>query len=212
MKQQVAWYLGPERKSERYGLECPEATFEFQLQKVLEVAKTKPVFVKDMPYQVGPLLNMETLKHFHSSFLIRDPAYSIPSLARVWPDYTDTEIGYEHLFAAWKMLKETGENPVIIDSDDICNDPEGTIGAWCDAVGIPRRPDALTWDPGMPDDWLIWKEWHSSAAKSTHFFNAKKTKVEPTDPEMARRIADASALYTQLCKFKTQPTEQLKED
>jgi len=164
-----AWYHGPQRRSPRYGLERPQATFTAVLDEVMAAARDEPVFVKEMPYQLGPLLEVNTLRQFRSTFLVRDPRFALPSLHRQWPDFTDDEAGYDAQLLAYRLLVDEGIDAVVIDSDRLRQNPSTVVGAWCDAMGIPRRDDALRWEPGMPHDWEPWAEWFTNAAASTGF-------------------------------------------
>lgn len=164
----VPFYDGPEQRSPRYPISEPSAAFDATLEQVL--AAPAPVFVKDMAYQLGPLLRSEVLARFTSSFLIRDPAWAIPSLLRVWPDATVEEAGYHAQLRAFELCCELeGRPPVVLDSDALRADPAAEVGRWCDAVGIDRRPDALRWSPGRPPGWERWSEWFDAAAASTGF-------------------------------------------
>jgi hypothetical protein len=198
----IAYYLGPEQRSPRFAVTHPEASFERVLDQVLRQADGGPVFVKEMPYQLGPPLSPEVVAAFRGTFLIRDPAHALPSLARHWSDFTDDEAGYAAQHAAWTMMRELGEEPVVIDSDDLRADPEAVVGAWCDAVGIQRRPDALRWTPGMPDEWRVWESWMTRAAESTGFAPPDRVDPPPVDAVMAERIAASRPYYAALAEHR----------
>ena len=56
--------------------------------------------MKDMAYQALDVLDAELLQRFRNSFLVRDPASTLRSLARHWPDFTDEEAGHIAIAAA----------------------------------------------------------------------------------------------------------------
>lgn len=162
----IAYYDGPEQRSDRFPVTEPDATFERTLGDVLR--SDHPRFVKDMAYQLGPLLRRDVLERFTSSFLIRDPAWAIPSLLRVWPDASVDEAGYDAQLAACELVADIeGSPPPVVDSDDLRRQPGGTVERWCAAVGLDHLPDALHWEPGMPAGWERWSEWFATAATST---------------------------------------------
>ncbi len=41
--------------------------------------------------------------------------------------------------------------PIVVDTDDLGDDPEGTINAYCRALGIPFLPESLS--AMDPKDW-----------------------------------------------------------
>src|SRR5690606_2432330 len=144
------YYDGPEQRSTRFPVTEPDATFEATLAAVL--GSDRPLFVKEMAYQLGPLLRPDVLARFTSSFLVRDPARAVPSLLRVWPDATREEAGYDAQLAAFELVTATqGAPPPVLDTDDLRREPDGAVERWCAAVGVDHRPDALCWDPGMPE-------------------------------------------------------------
>lgn len=164
----IPYYDGPEQRSERFPVTESGATFEATLGRVLDT--DRPRFVKDMAYQLGPLLRPDVLARFTSSFLVRDPAWAIPSLLRVWPDVTEEEVGYRAQLAAFDLVSEARGAPApVLDSDDLRRDPARAVERWCAAVGVDHRPDALHWEPGMPEGWERWRSWFATAAGSTGF-------------------------------------------
>lgn len=182
----VPYYDGPEQRSARFPVTEPDATFEATLAAVL--GSDRPRFVKEMAYQLGPLLRPEVLERFTSSFLVRDPAWAIPSLLRVWPDATLAEAGYEAQFAAFEVVTEArGAPPPVLDTDDLRREPEGAVERWCAAVGVDHRPHALHWEPGMPGGWERWSGWFEAAAASTGF-------APPTDGPPPRLVGRAAEL------------------
>ena len=201
----IAYYLGPQRRSRRFAVSHPEATFDGVLDQVLGQAASGPLFMKEMPHQLGPLLTPEVLAAFRGTFLIRDPAHALPSLAGHWSDFTDDEAGYGAQHTAWVALRELGEDPVVVDSDDLRADPEAVVAAWSDAVGIERRPDALRWTPGMPDEWRVWESWMTRAAESTGFAPPEPGDPPPVDPAMAERIAACRPFYAALAEHRLTP-------
>lgn len=194
----VAWYLGPEQRSRRFEVTEPAATFAAVLDDVLAAASSGPVFVKDMAYQLGPLLRQDVLQHFTGTFLVRDPAWTLPSMARVWPDFTEDEAGYRAQHAAWTTLRAAGENPVVIDGADLLLDPPAVVSEWCRSVGIETRLDALSWAPTMPDDWARWSEWFASASTSSGFRPPRSGPPPEVSGELQRRIDACRPFYEEL--------------
>ena len=163
------YYFGPEKVSPRFAEVRPDATPVAILARVEEAARRGPVFVKDMAYHVAGLASPAFAGRFTNTFLIRDPARSLPSLARMWPDFTTEEAGYAALAALVDHAEAAGQDPVVIDSDDLCRAPEAVVAAWCDRVDLPFDPSALSWAPGMQEEWRLWPDWYGATSRSTGF-------------------------------------------
>jgi hypothetical protein len=163
------YYFGPRKVSPRFTEVRPEAEPTVILERLEAAARRGPVFVKDMAYHVAGLASPAFAGRFTSTFLIRNPARSLPSLARMWPDFTDEEAGFEALAALLAHAEAAGQEPVVIDSDDLCRDPAGVVAAWCRRVGLRFDRAALTWAPGMRPEWRLWPDWYGATSRSTGF-------------------------------------------
>ncbi len=175
-----AYYLGPDRRSDRYPLAFPESTYAAVTAGVLATGRDQPLFVKGMAYQAGPGLADDDLAAFTHTFLIREPTAALRSLHREWPDFTEDEAGYVaqgRLFD--RICDATGAIPAVIDSDALRRDPGRVVGAWCERVGIEHRPSSLAWAPGHRPEWPLWHTWYEGVAASTGF--APPRAVVPDD-------------------------------
>ena len=145
-------------------------TYEGIRSMVLEAARTRPVFVKDMCYYIVDHIHddLEFIRRMTSTFLVRDPAQSIPSYYRLDPGVTLEEIGCEAQYRCFERFAEvTGQVPVVIDAADLGADPAGTLRAYCRALGLPFMPDALEWNAELPQAWRDVSGWHAELAGST---------------------------------------------
>lgn len=164
------YYFSNERRSDRFDMEEPGSTGARVMADIRAAATEQPVFVKDMAYHATGLLSPDFLAEFTNTFLVREPMAAISSLARKWPDFTSEEAGYEPLGRAYELVRDAhGSPPPVIDGDELATDPPGIIAAWCDAVGIPFMADALTWEPGVVEEWVRWQDWYEGVADSTGF-------------------------------------------
>jgi hypothetical protein len=180
----VRYYFGADKRSARYDEVRADGDTGAILARLESAAAERPVFVKDMAYHVLGLVDDDFLGRFVHSFLIRDPAWTIPSLGAMWPDFTDEEVGFDALAA----LADRVEDPIVIDGDDVRRDPAGVVRDWCTRVGLPFVADALSWSPGMPPEWGLWEEWHTEVAQSRGL-------APPPDGPPPARDARAEAAY-----------------
>ena len=155
-------------------------TYPEAKEYITGAAETDTVFFKDMCYHCFEHVigDDDFLMLMTNTFLIREPIKTIGSHYTINPDVTTDEIGYEQQFKVFeKVMALTGKPPIVIDADDLEDDPEGTVAAYAKALGIPHLPHSLTWDAGHVKEWDTWKEWHADAARST---GIQKT-MEPID-------------------------------
>ncbi len=137
---------------------------------ILETARTRPVFVKDMCYYVHDRIHddVDFIRRMTSTFLIRDPERTIPSYFRLDPGVTLEEIGCEAQYRLFERVGGiTGRTPIVIDAADLAEDPAGTLRAYCRALEVPFIPRALEWDEGLPATWRDVSGWHADLAGST---------------------------------------------
>ena len=134
-----------------------------------QAATDGPVFFKDMCSHCYDELRGDDrfLRRLANTFLIRDPAKAIASYYAMNPQVTVEEIGLRQLSEIYDCVAALGENPVVVDADDLEDDPDGTINAYCKALGLKFIPEAMTWESEQKQEWEIWKDWHQDAAKST---------------------------------------------
>ncbi|KAH8658713.1 P-loop containing nucleoside triphosphate hydrolase protein [Tricladium varicosporioides] len=141
----------------------------------------------------------EILKQFHFTFLIRHPRHSIPSYYRCtipplnkvtgFYNFMPAEAGYDELRRVFDFLcsenqvgpalaGERGPLPdgevsiTVIDADDLLDDPEGIISAYCREVGIEYDPQMLIWDTEEDhararEAFEKWRGFHDDAINST---------------------------------------------
>jgi hypothetical protein len=197
------YYFSDERVSLRRPevVPRPEYRFETILGGLWREAADHPVFVKDHAYHVISRADREFLSSFHSTFLIRHPAHSLPSLYALMPDFTLDEMGYAESLALFELAAEaSGETPIVIDADDLVDRPEATVEAYCEAVGIPFDARALVWEEGIPAAMdADWGGWYAHLEQSRGFGrSANVDYVSVGDRRLAGACEIALPYYEQL--------------
>ncbi|ABG03742.1 conserved hypothetical protein [Rubrobacter xylanophilus DSM 9941] len=195
----AAYYFGPERRSARFAGE--ESREEHRYAAVLErilAPRDRPVFIKDMAYHVSPVMDREFVSRFTNTFIIREPSQVLSSLHRMWPDFTLEEAGFEQLHRLWRLAAEAGrEEPVVVDAHDLSSDAGATVRAYCEALGIPFDPEALSWEPRKVPEWRRWEEWHTEAQESTGIEEIPQGKA-PLPPELRPAYEHCLPYYREL--------------
>ncbi len=223
-----AHYFGPERLNLRYKDHSidPTATFKSLTQNLLkEHNGIEVVFVKNLAYYVAEhfadiLANgMDKFKH---SFLIRDPRLSIPALYQMsvstqltgWDYFDPKESGFREIYDLYHFLtKELGEVPIVMDADDLLDNPEGMMQAYCESTGIKFDKKILRWEPGLVANWQDWMGWYETVKRSSGFIkretNKKKTfdetELEKLPKIVKETIEECMPLYEELYKDRLLP-------
>ena len=155
-----AWYQGevplwPRVQAD--SVRTPGLTLEGVWEKLREAVTRGPVFSKDFPHYIAHMWTEPRLALFNHSFLIRDPAKTLVSMFRHWPDFHPQEVGVveqRELFD--RIADRDGRAPPVLDSDDLLADPTRMVESYCHAVGIRFMPGALRWEPGGRDEVSWW--------------------------------------------------------
>jgi len=110
-----------------------------------------------------------------------------------WPNFDEAEVGFPEQRALFDLLWAlNGKPPPVVDSDDLLENPEVIVEAFCDAVGIPFISDALSWEPGgdpSAHSWWDGGSFHHNLAKSTGLKPQARKYVEVTDaPNRVQRV------------------------
>ena len=167
----VPYCRGADRRTTRFD-ENPQdmsITYASTWQDVQREHRKGRVFIKDFPNYIMHMADSEFLDQVQHTFLIRHPKRTLASMYHHWNTFTMDECSYEALHRMFAHVTERyDEAPVVIESDDLVEDPYRTVEAYCKAVGIPFLPDALEWDEGQRRE-VTWYggSWHQQLQAST---------------------------------------------
>ncbi|MFE5890197.1 sulfotransferase family protein [Streptomyces sp. NPDC056468] len=141
----------------------------------------QPVFLKDTTdYRYPAVLADDVfLREVRHTFLIRHPDEIAASYYALRPDMSAKDIGLEQMHELYEAVSATGQRPVVLDSEDLVSRPVRTMAAFCAAVGLPQRPEALQWSPGRREEWQRSDRWHTDVSNSSGF-TAKSTEYAVT--------------------------------
>lgn len=164
----TTYYHSPERRCDRFldGEPDPRYGSKRVLDDVLR-SRDRRVFVKDMAYHTTAFMSPAFAGNFTNTFLIRHPRAALASLYAQHPDFTFEEAGYEQLARLYDYATADGTVAPVIDADDLVRDPAGTVGAYCEVLGIPFVAEALSWQPRKIPEFKRWDSWHRDAQDST---------------------------------------------
>ncbi|XP_071950287.1 uncharacterized protein [Antedon mediterranea] len=121
---------------------------------------------------------------------------------------------YEMLELVKYVRDELKQNIILIDGDDLIANPEAMMKKWCEAVGVPFKPDMMNWEQNGDIKWemseghkmfmKLTPEASKNAFNSTGFSTRVATDHSKTDvPEDVRKcIEDSDPFYKDLYKMR----------
>jgi hypothetical protein len=181
-----------------------EVADEHQLIAAIRaLARSGPVFFKDTTdfHYPGLLADTEFMREATHTFIIRDPAEVIASHYALNNALQRDEIGIARLCEIYDAVTAaTGGSPVVISSDDLVSRPAQTVRAYCTAVGIPFRADALSWRPDMRPEWQRTSRWHELTSRTSGFASVDTVYLDTVDnnPLLAEYHAHHLPYYQKL--------------
>ncbi|KIJ35522.1 hypothetical protein M422DRAFT_69943 [Sphaerobolus stellatus SS14] len=163
--------------------------------------------VNSSPRANPTVFSDEELKKLRHTFLIRNPEKSISSYYRTtlgdcgkdFGSFDPNEAGFAELKALLDYTRRILPNDpvVVLDSADLIREPEKSLRAFCQGVGIPFQESMLQWEAGHVSTFDKWKGWHDDVEKSTGFKEVKREKIEL--PEHVKKcIEDNIPIYEAL--------------
>lgn len=167
----------------------------------------KPVvFFKQMTHHLLDLDRsfLREGKHF---LLIRDPHFMLPSLGKVLdaPNLDDTGLAL-HL-ELYQVLGNLGQEPAVVDSRLLQNQPEAVLRLLCRHLNIPFEPAMLSWPAGPKSEEGVWApHWYAAAHKTTGF-NPWVAPAEPFPDHLNDLLQECLPYYTALRQVALEPKE-----
>ena len=139
-------------------------------------------------------------------FLIRHPARVVASFSAKHEAVGLSDIGFQQQVEIFDQVADiTGQAPLVVDSNDIRNDPPAMMQALCDALGIGGAQSMLNWPAGpKPFDGVWAPHWYGSVWRSTGFAGREGALPQLNGPYAA--IAEAAMpFYERLKPFALKP-------
>ena len=149
------------------------------------------VYQKHMAHHLLPDMEGEWLARLTHAFLIRDPDEMVASYARSREQVTPADLGLHRQVEIWRRACDLGEQePPVIDSRDVLENPHGMLSALCAALSVPFDAAMLSWPAGPRETDGVWApHWYASVEKSTGFLPYRPKQLELTPAQQG--VADA---------------------
>jgi hypothetical protein len=162
---------------------------------------TPVVFFKQMAkHLVG--LDRVFLTQCHNILLTRDPYEMLTSFQVQMPDATLEDTGFPEMIEILDTVVGAGQEPIVIDSKLLLQDPPGVLGELCERLSLTFDEAMLTWPPGpKPEDGVWAPHWYDSVHRSTGWqpYVPKRTELLPSVVEAYRA---SLPLYERLLPYR----------
>ncbi|XP_071830240.1 uncharacterized protein [Apostichopus japonicus] len=175
----TAYHLGPEKQLRQpvpfgnFITKESKYTYSWVRSQLEEESPDKKViFFKDLGYSIDGKYDHLPSGYQHT-FLIRNPTLVFTSMNNLLLKFRIrilrvnlTKISpkgwiYEEMFDLYEHLtKELGQKVIIIDSEDLVENPKAMLELYCKETGIPFYEDMINWRTGQEDmkDWKYSKK------------------------------------------------------
>ncbi|XP_072046259.1 uncharacterized protein [Amphiura filiformis] len=168
-----------------YSLAAGEGTSRAWVKEKLEMdyPGKKFIFVKEIIDDIDGHYYDMLPNGYHHTFLIRHPVRAFASLRKfqqdpkmcrskrvqegplqtLAPDIIPSGLFYKEMCDFVDFLQKRDDRmPIILDADDVLEDPYGTMKLYCQNIGIPFTDDIVTWSKQKKetlfDNWMAPKE------------------------------------------------------
>ncbi len=185
------------------------------------------VFAKSLAYTLTghfDTLLKDGMNEFIHTFLIRDPAKAVASSFRnmsspeAWSKVRQNgDLGFYQLRDLYNFVKEKiCPNPVVVDADDLLENPEGMLRAYCKELGIEYKEGMTQWESGSmrTKEFIQQKggnvesiKWQENALQSSGLSKSVarsdvKEEVAGFPDEVKQCIEEFRVIYDELYKFR----------
>ena len=166
---------------------------------ILGEYSTPILFIKNMGHHIAGLdLDLGFLEKVTTFFLIREPADVITSFIKNVPVMTAEMTGLPQQAELLDYLVAAGQDPIVVGSRQILEDPEGQLRTLCERVGIDWDPAMLTWEAGSkPEDGTWGQYWYHRLHASTGF-EPYRAKDDVVPDRLASVVAECEPAYAKL--------------
>jgi len=134
-------------------------------------------------------LNRDFMKDTVNVILTRDPVEMLPSFAKVIPNPTIADVGYEMHIELLHHFKKFNIPFVVLDGMNTLLNPKKVLSELCRIIDIPFEEKMLSWAPqARPEDGIWAKYWYHNVHQSTSFIKYE-AKTAPF-PEYLKPLLD----------------------
>ena|SRR3990167_6852814 len=151
-------------------------------------------------------LDLEKLKQFEHFILIRHPAQVAISFDKtVMQNPEPWDLSFPFLDGILSKLIEWGRKPIVINAEDILQNPPEALEKLCNALEIPYDDAMLTWSSGArPEDGLWGSYCYSNIHNSSGFVQRDKVTELKVPPHLEKVVDECLPIYNKINAFAIQ--------
>ena len=170
----------------------------------------------DKPYQYQKHMTHHMIKNYHEDLilslknviLIRKPELVLNSYKKKNKNYEFKDLGFQQIYEIYEFIyNRLRYFPLVIDADDLQNNPELTLRKLCNSLEIPFFISMLNWSSGSKKYDGIWgAHWYKEINKTTSFSRSTSAKPDKINKKMSQKdkniIQRANKFYLKILEKK----------
>lgn len=183
--------------AEKEILETMSTSQEQVILEITSISGKNNVFIKGMAHHY---LSSEPsfILPWQNIILIRHPKNLLASFSKVIENPTVDDIGLKKASQLFTYLSQSGNVPLVIDSDELIKNPERYLQKLCLKLKIPFTPKMLQWKKGgIPEDGIWADHWYKNVHNSIGF-RKQKTSNDPMPSRLEPVLKEALRYYNML--------------
>jgi len=182
-----------------------QSTNEEDVLKMIFEPRSKPVlFIKNMAHHIE-VLDEAFLSKVTNLFFIRNPHQIIASYAEVIEQPTLRDVGIEYQYQLFNKLVENNQQPLVLDSAWLLEDPEKVLKHLCNHMNIPFEDSMLRWPQGPKPYDGVWAPYWYNNVHQTKGFARQQTSSRTLAEHLKPLHEKAMHYYEKLSPFSIKP-------
>lgn len=166
-------------------------------------------YQKHMTHHMVPRFDRSWLSDVINCFLIRSPEAVLASYSAKRADVTLRDIGFVEQAEIFDFVADRdGAAPLVVDADEVLNNPRGVLSALCKSCGIEFHERMLHWPAGRRSSDGVWAaHWYGAVEQSTGFAPPSRKEPVVLDDRLKPIADEARVHYEKLRRFCMTPLE-----
>ena len=162
---------------------------------------TPIVYLKQIAKHIGDL-DLSFLPSCANVILTRNPHDLLTSWQVQMPNSTIADTGYPELVQILDLLLAAGQEPIVIETSRLLENPTRVLTEVCKRIGIAFDPAVLSWPAGpKPEDGVWARHWYDGVWASTGWKPPVAKTVELL-PSIENALAESEAAYERLLPYR----------